>query len=76
MEYRTLNMPVGEIAYVMHSGRDHAAGQDYWHLYHRIEGVAIWGTIIPCDSEDEAVEALRAAIESGEARKVAELAAA
>lgn len=73
-DYQTLNMPVGEIAYVQHNGTSDS-GQDYWQLYHRITGVAIWGTVLPCDSKEEAVAELRAAIERGEARKVAEMAA-
>ena len=69
-DYQTLNMPVGQIAWVMHNGTDES-GQDYWQLYHRITGVAIWGTVIKADSKEEAVAELRAAIASGEAEKVA-----
>jgi hypothetical protein len=64
-----LNMPEGEVAFVELNGTDDN-GQDYWQIYHRIEGVAIWGTVIPVNSRAEAVARLEQAIEDGEARKV------
>lgn len=70
VDFETLNMPRGQIAYVQFNGTDDD-GQDFWHLYHRINGVATWGTVLPVDSKEEAVTALRAAIERGEAEKVA-----
>ena len=67
-----LNRPAGEIAYVELNGTDEN-GNDYWRIYHRIEGVGIWGTVVPKCSRADAVAELEAAIERGEARTVAEM---
>jgi hypothetical protein len=73
-DYQTLNMPVGQIAWVMHNGTDDD-GKHYWQLYHRICGTAIWGTVIQADTKEAAVYELRDAIARGECEKVAEQAA-
>lgn len=70
-----LNVPAGEIAYVELNGTDEN-GNDYWRIYHRIEGVAIWGTVVPKATRAEAVAVLEAAINNGEARNVAAMFAA
>lgn len=68
-DYQTLNMPVGQIAWVMHNGTDDD-GKNYWQLYHRICGTGIWGTVIQADTKEKAVYELREAIARGEAEKV------
>lgn len=66
---RDIDVPEGQIAFARLNGTDDN-GQNFFEIYHRIEGVAIWGTILPLETLDDAVSILETAIESGEAEKV------
>lgn len=64
-----LNVPAGEVAFV------EKMNDRYWQIYHRIDGVGIWGTAVETNLRSVAVARLEKAIADGEARKVAEMAA-